>query len=90
MEKFKKLNEYRIKTKLGSIGDFVTEYMTSEEKIAFWNNHKKYCEQLEKEGKLGKEVEQILLVEHNPFFDDLKVINAPIVFSHRIVILDLN
>lgn len=44
---------FSFKVKLGTLGDMQTEWWTEQD----WENWKVYCDQLEKEGKLGEEVE---------------------------------
>ena len=83
------LKEIKVMMKLGSVGDFATQDMMPEEAAAFWENHKKYCDQLKAEGRLGKEEECTIVYQPCALFDD-PAAGKEITFSSRVVILDLS
>ena len=65
MESKLNISEYKVTCTLGSLGDYETEWWDESD----WASHREYCDRLEKEGRLGEEVEFTILIVHNPMLD---------------------
>jgi hypothetical protein len=63
-KEFKTIN-YKVKVKLGQLGDFATEWWTKED----YDKWEKYIEELKSSGEYGKEVEYDVTQVYHPILD---------------------
>jgi len=59
--------KYKIKTVIGTLGDFASEWMTPKD----WKEWSKTVKELKESGEFGKEQEITISVANNPLFDDV-------------------
>lgn len=75
---------YKIKHKLGYLGDYGHEYWTDSD----WNKWNNYVNELKKEGKFGEEVEYEVTIAYNPMYDDVRLLSP--IDSFKLEFLDLS
>ena len=62
-----KFVDYKVKVRLGTVGDMAAEWMTQED----WDKHAGYVEKLKSEGSYLKEEEITISVIPCPMFDNI-------------------
>ena len=74
---------YKVKGHKGYLGDFATEWWTSED----WIKHEQHVKELKATGEYGKEFEVELITKDFPLFDNPSPLNK---VSYDLIFLDFS